>query len=56
MRYRFFRFIINGVVQIIKTVISRMHKIGRNCICDTTVIFLYVHKISTSKKVGNIEK
>ena len=39
-----------------KIAISRMHKIDENCICDTTVIFLYVHKISTSKKVGNTEK
>ena len=29
------------------TDISRMHKFVNNCKCDITVIFLYVHKIST---------
>lgn len=38
------------------TDISRMHKFVNNCKCDITVIFLYVHKISTWQKAQNLVK
>ena len=37
----------SGISGVMKITLGRMHKINGNCISDTTVIFLYVHKIST---------